>query len=106
MIIQRPMDLATIRDKLEAGTYELVCASTRSAGKVNARHAQHAHGTRQVSAFLDDVQLVWSNAKVYNPPGSDVVIMADAMEQETRRLAASLGLIDAAGQQVIGQHTE
>jgi hypothetical protein len=25
MIIQRPMDLATIRDKLEAGTYELVC---------------------------------------------------------------------------------
>jgi hypothetical protein len=55
---------------------------------------------------LDDVQLVWSNAKVYNPPGSDVVIMADAMEQETRRLAASLGLIDAAGQPVIGQHTE
>jgi hypothetical protein len=24
LIIQRPMDLATIRDKLEAGTYKLV----------------------------------------------------------------------------------
>ncbi len=52
------------------------------------------------------MQLIWSNAKVYNPPGSDVVIMADAMEQETHRLAASLGLIDDAGQQVIGQLTE
>lgn len=56
-IIKNPMDLGTIKDKLRLGKY-----------------------TSPLD-FLADVRLTFTNAKTYNPPGTDVHIMADTMSQ-------------------------
>jgi E1A/CREB-binding protein len=51
------MDLGTIRKRLDGGHY------------------------RTMKAFFSDVRLVWSNALVYNPPGSEVHIIATKMQR-------------------------
>ncbi|XP_024526131.1 transcription factor GTE9 isoform X2 [Selaginella moellendorffii] len=56
-VIRRPMDLGTIKKKLEGGHY------------------------RTPVEFADDVKLTFSNAMTYNPPGHDVFIMADILRQ-------------------------
>eukprot|EP01102_Stenamoeba_stenopodia_P006826 TRINITY_DN190_c0_g1_i1.p1 TRINITY_DN190_c0_g1~~TRINITY_DN190_c0_g1_i1.p1 ORF type:complete len:1013 (-),score=292.50 TRINITY_DN190_c0_g1_i1:62-3100(-) len=52
-VIKHPMDLGTIKERLDDGHYH------------------------SISEFASDVRLVWKNAMTYNPPGSDVYIMAD-----------------------------
>ncbi|KAL3829517.1 hypothetical protein ACJIZ3_018319 [Penstemon smallii] len=56
-VIKHPMDLGTIKSKLNAGNYSCPLE------------------------FLADVRLTFTNAKTYNAPGSDVHIMADLMSQ-------------------------
>ncbi|KZV56301.1 hypothetical protein F511_00298 [Dorcoceras hygrometricum] len=56
-VIKSPMDLGTVKGRLNSGVY---------AGPLD---------------FLADVRLTFTNAKTYNPPGSDVHFMADTMSQ-------------------------
>ncbi|KAI3409406.1 uncharacterized protein J3R85_019345 [Psidium guajava] len=56
-IISKPMDLGTIKSKLERNMY---------------------HGTED---FAADVRLTFSNAMCYNPPGNQVHIMADKLNK-------------------------
>ncbi|KAK4392900.1 Transcription factor GTE8 [Sesamum angolense] len=56
-VIKNPMDLGTIKSKLASGKYP------------------------SPLDFLADVRLTFTNAKTYNPPGTDVHIMADTMSQ-------------------------
>ena len=55
-VIKQPMDFATIKAKVDSGAY---------------KGPQH---------FFDDMKLVFSNARRYNPPGSDVNLMANGVE--------------------------
>ncbi|GFH29595.1 Ring3 protein, partial [Haematococcus lacustris] len=55
-VVVRPMDLLTIKSKLESG-------------------GQY----RDPKEVWADVQLVFSNAKQFNPPGSDVHVMAQTV---------------------------
>eukprot|EP01080_Neovahlkampfia_damariscottae_P000199 gene199-4445_t len=61
-IIKTPMDLSTIKKKLLSGKYETI------------------------QEFAIDIRLVWQNCFTYNPPTSDVVKMAQDLDQffETR----------------------
>ncbi|KAK4417867.1 Transcription factor GTE8 [Sesamum alatum] len=56
-VIKNPMDLGTIKSKLASGKYS------------------------SPLDFLADVRLTFTNAKTYNPPGTDVHVMADTMSQ-------------------------
>lgn len=60
--ITHPMDLGTIRSNLQRAAY--------------------SNG----SAFVSDMRLVFRNATTYNPPGSDVHIMANTLLEEFERL--------------------
>jgi hypothetical protein len=55
-VIRKPMDLGTVKRKIESGEYR--CASE----------------------FAEDVRLVFTNCYRYNPPGSDVVGMARKLQ--------------------------
>lgn len=55
-VIKQPIDFATIKAKVDSGAY---------------KGPQH---------FFDDMKLVFSNARRYNPPGSDVNLMANGVE--------------------------
>eukprot|EP00166_Cyanidium_caldarium_P002232 ctg_2233.g582 len=57
-VITHPMDLGTVRQKLEAGEY----------------------GT-DPEAFAQDVRLVWSNAMTYNPPGTEFYELARTLNE-------------------------
>ncbi|XP_042061302.1 transcription factor GTE9-like [Salvia splendens] len=61
-IIKTPMDLGTVKSKLSSGKYA------------------------NPLEFLADVRLTFTNAKTYNPPGSDVHVLAESFSQifETR----------------------
>ena len=52
-VIKNPMDLGTIKNKMEHSEY------------------------RNISAFAEDVRLVWANCRSYNYPGSAIVLIAD-----------------------------
>lgn len=56
VIIKQPMDFATIKAKADSGAYK---------------------GPQD---FFDDMKLVFTNARRYNPPGSDVNLMASGVE--------------------------
>lgn len=56
VIIQHPMDFATIKAKVDGGVYK----------------GPHL--------FYDDMKLVFANARRFNPPGSDVYLMASGVE--------------------------
>eukprot|EP00249_Psilotum_nudum_P024540 c29213_g1_i2 orf=446-2140(+) len=66
-IIKKPMDLGTIKAKLESGKYTLPLE------------------------FAEDVRLTFSNATTYNPPGHDVHAMADLLLKMFEDRWASLG---------------
>lgn len=55
-VITKPMDLGTVKRKIENGDYHLA------------------------SEFADDVRLIFTNCYRYNPPGSDVVTMARKLQ--------------------------
>lgn len=61
-VIKTPMDLGTIRSNLQRAAY------------LNG------------GAFVADVRLVFSNAMTFNPPGTDVHIMASTLLEEFERL--------------------
>lgn len=54
--IKKPMDLGTVRNKFEKGFYSTA------------------------EQFMDDVQQIFENCYTYNPPNSDVCIMAKQLE--------------------------
>ncbi|XP_058736687.1 transcription factor GTE11-like [Vicia villosa] len=56
-IIKHPMDLGTIKSKIDTGAYS------------------------DPLEFAGDVRLTFSNAMTYNPPGNDVHIMADTLRK-------------------------
>ncbi|CAK8541141.1 unnamed protein product [Lathyrus sativus] len=56
-IIKHPMDLGTIKSKIDKGAYS------------------------DPLEFAGDVRLTFSNAMTYNPPGNDVHIMADTLRK-------------------------
>lgn len=59
IIITQPIDFATIKSKLDGARY------------------------KQPQQFHDDMKLVFANARRYNPPGSDVNLMANGVEVST-----------------------
>jgi hypothetical protein len=72
-VVKRPMDLGTVRRKLE-----------RSGG------VENADGSNDASLYAPytnceelnrDVMLTFANAKLYNPPPTDVHVMATALEE-------------------------
>lgn len=60
--IKHPMDLETIRGKLQRSAYS------------------------DGASFVSDMRLIFTNATTYNPPGSDVHIMANVLLEEFERL--------------------
>ncbi len=58
-IIANPMDFATIKANVEGGVY------------------------KEPQQFYDGMKLVFNNARRYNPPGSDVSLMASGVEVST-----------------------
>ena len=58
-IIAKPMDFATIKANMEGGRY------------------------KEPQQFYDGMKLVFNNARRYNPPGSDVNLMASGVEVST-----------------------
>eukprot|EP01111_Echinosteliopsis_oligospora_P017316 TRINITY_DN7457_c0_g2_i4.p1 TRINITY_DN7457_c0_g2~~TRINITY_DN7457_c0_g2_i4.p1 ORF type:complete len:659 (+),score=190.63 TRINITY_DN7457_c0_g2_i4:163-2139(+) len=75
-IIKHPMDLGTIKSKLNSGAYE------------------------NIKEFGEDVRLVFANTRTYNQPGSDVVYMAnvlsDRFEPKYTSLEKEAAALDAA----------
>eukprot|EP00730_Choanoeca_flexa_P003038 TRINITY_DN11268_c0_g1_i1.p1 TRINITY_DN11268_c0_g1~~TRINITY_DN11268_c0_g1_i1.p1 ORF type:complete len:1083 (+),score=298.48 TRINITY_DN11268_c0_g1_i1:69-3317(+) len=65
-VIKEPMDLSTVRKNLDSGKYDTA------------------------DAFARDVRLIFTNCYNYNPPGSDVVKMANSTSQVFEMLFASL----------------
>lgn len=65
-IVKKPMDLGTVRRRLDANGY------------------------RTLKAFVSDVRLVWSNAMAYNPPGSDVHGIAMKMQRWFEQMIAQV----------------
>ncbi|POM79465.1 Hypothetical protein PHPALM_2858 [Phytophthora palmivora] len=63
-IIKNPMDLGTIKKKIDSGGYE---------------------GPDGYSIFAEDIRLVWDNAVLYNGEESEVVL-SDVFEQDYERL--------------------
>jgi hypothetical protein len=54
-VIQKPMDLGTVRDRLATGLYS------------------------SPNSFVEDVRLTFANAMTYNPQGHDVYVMAQVL---------------------------
>lgn len=55
-VVKNPMDLGNVRRKVEFGQYPTP------------------------AEMLADVRLVFDNARTYNPPGSDVYVMASTLQ--------------------------
>ncbi|XP_078435278.1 transcription factor GTE10-like [Wolffia australiana] len=74
-VIKNPMDLGTIKGKLASGAYSAPLG------------------------FASDVRLTFANAKTYNPPGNDVHIMAEALnnifESKWKSLESKLHPLDS-----------
>ncbi|KAL2629149.1 hypothetical protein R1flu_013835 [Riccia fluitans] len=60
-IIKKPMDLGTIRDKMDA---------------------KDGAGYKHIQEICDDIRLVFSNAMAYNQSGSDVHVMAKTLSEK------------------------
>ena len=61
-IITQPMDLGTVKKKLENGEYKIF------------------------KDFMSDIILIWNNCKTYNQPGSEIVKMANHCEKKIKQL--------------------
>ena len=60
-IIQKPMDLQTVKDKLMGGKYATY------------------------EDVFNDVQLIWDNCKLYNMMGSEIYKICERMEKMAKR---------------------
>lgn len=56
-IVKYPMDLSTVQAKLNAGRYS------------------------DVAAFAKDVERIWDNCRLYNPPETEYYVLADRCEK-------------------------
>lgn len=65
-IVKHPMDLSTIKKKLKAEHYN------------------------SLQEFFNDVNLIWSNCKLYNQEGSEIYLIAVAMEKHCKKLVDKL----------------
>jgi len=74
-VVKQPMDLGTIGHKLQTDQYA------------------------QVSEFLEDLELVWSNCLLYNPPEDPISAWAKLLREETHRLVRQFGVIEIEGEQ-------
>jgi hypothetical protein len=61
-IVENPMDISTIRSKLKNLKYS------------------------SVKDFLSDINLIWHNCKLYNQEGSEIYLLAVAMEKTAKKL--------------------
>mmetsp|Transcript_7583 Transcript_7583/g.14219 ORF Transcript_7583/g.14219 Transcript_7583/m.14219 type:complete len:212 (-) Transcript_7583:159-794(-) len=68
LIVTKPMDLSTVRKKIKAQKYD------------------------SLVDIVADLQLIWENAKLYNPADSLVHTQAVTMETHMRRLNNKLGV--------------
>lgn len=66
LIVTKPMDLCTVRKKIKSQKYD------------------------ELSEVVADLQLVWDNAKLYNPVETTVYTQAICMEVHMRRLSNKL----------------
>ena len=62
-IVLHPMDLASVKKKLLNNIIYIY-----------------------VQEVLDDIQLIWTNCKVYNMEGSDIYKIAEYMEKQSRKI--------------------
>ncbi|CAM6069315.1 unnamed protein product [Sphagnum tenellum] len=76
-VIKKPMDLGTVKKKLESGYYT------------------------SPTGMADDVRLTFSNAMTYNPPGNDVYVMASTLGSTFEKLWK-----DIAGKLVVEQQVD
>ena len=60
-IVTKPMDLTTVKQKLESEQYE------------------------SFEACFNDIQLIWDNCKLYNMAGSEIYKICERMERSARR---------------------
>ena len=67
-VVQRPMDLGTIRDRLEKG---------------------EVYNT--VNDVFEDVALVWSNCRKYNDEGDPIVLLLQNLESTFNKLCLAAG---------------
>eukprot|EP00123_Amoebidium_parasiticum_P013776 comp22144_c1_seq1/m.32428 comp22144_c1_seq1/g.32428 ORF comp22144_c1_seq1/g.32428 comp22144_c1_seq1/m.32428 type:complete len:687 (-) comp22144_c1_seq1:339-2399(-) len=65
-IVKHPMDLGTVKAKLARLEYQTT------------------------DECLRDIDLVFGNCRLYNKPGSDIVLMCDSVERAYRKLAANI----------------
>lgn len=65
-VINEPMDLGTVQEKLDADTY------------------------RSLRDVMSDLSLIWSNCKTYNESGSQIVKRAEKLERIARKWFSSL----------------
>ena len=61
-LIPHPMDLSTVKGKVEEGLYT------------------------HVEEFLDDMQLIWDNCKAYNSKGTWIYGLADKLEKNCKKM--------------------
>lgn len=61
-IIKQPMDLSTVSKKLKTGVYN------------------------SIQDVLNDLTLIWTNCKTYNLQGSEIYLLAVAMEKVCKKL--------------------
>jgi SAM-dependent methyltransferase len=81
-VIQHPMDLGTVSKKLENGQYT------------------------EASQFIADVDLVWRNCLLYNPPNSDVCAWANELKAEYQKQLKALGIVDLKNEATDQGHVE
>lgn len=65
ILIKTPMDLSTIRKNTKANKYT------------------------NIKGFIEDLNLIWSNCKLYNLEGSEIYSQADKMEQFAEKLLSN-----------------
>ncbi len=61
-IVKHPMDMSTIKKKLKLNNY------------------------MTIQDVMSDLQLVWSNCKLYNQEGSEIYLLAVSMEKACKKL--------------------
>jgi len=62
MIIKHPMDLSTVKNKLNNGSYTLI------------------------EECIEEIQLIWDNCKKYNSDSSWIYKLAEKLERQFRKL--------------------
>ncbi|TMW68307.1 hypothetical protein Poli38472_005775 [Pythium oligandrum] len=79
-VVKQPMDLSTIAKKLKQDKYQVDSTGT-------LRGATGAGGkVLHLSAFAEDVRLIWANCKLFNDDGSGIARAADVLSAGFEKL--------------------